>query len=165
MKSSARNMSGCSASRVLAREIAELVGADPDLAERARDPRQGRSRQRHGRRVPRAARGDGPLLCARSGGGRGGRQCDRRALQAAGAVGRRAARADCDLGGARREARHAGRLLGDRRKADRIKGPLRASPRRARRDPHRAGERLRCGSAADAVAAPIAVEEPSRQTR
>ena len=38
-------------------------------------------------------------------------------------------------GGARGQARHAGRLLRHRRAADRLQGPLRAPPRRPRRDP------------------------------
>ena len=42
--------------------------------------------------------------------------------------------------GARRQARYAGRLLGDRRKADRQQGPLCAAPRRLGRDPHHSGE-------------------------
>ena len=40
---------------------------------------------------------------------------------------------------ARRQDRHSGRLLGDRREADRQQGPLRVAPRRARR--HRAHSR------------------------
>ena len=55
--------------RVLAREIAKLVARRSRSCRARGDPRQGRSRHRHGRRVPRAARRDGPLLRARSGGG------------------------------------------------------------------------------------------------
>ena len=43
--------------------------------------------------------------------------------------------------GARRQARHPGRLLGHRREADRERRPLPAAPRGSGRDPHRAGER------------------------
>ena len=46
----------------LAREIAPAVGADPDLAERAAQARQGRPRQPDGLRVPRAPGHHGPLL-------------------------------------------------------------------------------------------------------
>ena len=48
-----------------------------------RDPGQGRSGERDGRRVPRVARGDGPLLRARSGGEPRRRRRHRRALQTA----------------------------------------------------------------------------------
>ena len=51
----------------LARELAPIVGADADLAERAATLCQGRSRHRNGRRVPRTAGADGPLLRARAG--------------------------------------------------------------------------------------------------
>ncbi len=44
--------------------------------------------------------------------------------------------AGVDLRGPRRQARHAGRLLGDRREADRQQGPLRAAARRARGHSH-----------------------------
>ena len=50
-------------------------------------------------------------------------------------------------GRAGRQDRHAGRFLGDRREADGIEGPLRAAPRRARRDPHHLGERIAAAAA------------------
>ena len=66
---------------------------------------------------------------------RRGRRGDRRALRAAGA-GRRCPTAPVSVTvGARRPARHAGRLLRGRREADRLEGPLRAAPGGARRDP------------------------------
>ena len=49
--------------------IAPLVGADPDAGQARRAARQGRPRHRDGRRVPRTAGPDGPLL--RRGAGRG----------------------------------------------------------------------------------------------
>ena len=76
----------------LARELASRVGADPDLAERAAILAKSDLVSGDGRRVPRAARGDGPLLRARSGGERSGRRRHRRALQAARPGGRCAAR-------------------------------------------------------------------------
>src|SRR5581483_8588812 len=88
----------------LAREIAPLVGADPDLAERAAILAKA-DLVRHGRRVPRAARGHGPLLRARAGGEPCGRRRHRRSLQAGRAVRRRAARARGDRRGACRQAR------------------------------------------------------------
>ena len=58
----------------LASELAPLVGADPDKAERAAHARQGRSRHRDGRRIPRAAGPDGPLLRGCAGRGPVGRR-------------------------------------------------------------------------------------------
>ena len=49
--------------------------------------------------------------------------------------------AGVDRGRARRQARHAGRLLGDRREADGEQGPVRAAARGAGGDTDRAGER------------------------
>ena len=65
---------------------------------------------------------------------------DRGALQAAGAERSRPDLAGLDRRRARRQARHAGRLLGDRREADGQQGPLRAAARGAGGDPDRAGE-------------------------
>ena len=69
----------------------------------------------------------------------------RAALQAEGADRHRAAgergRRRRGRRGAGRQARHAGRLLGHRRKADRLGRSLSAAPRRARRHPHRPRER------------------------
>ena len=58
-----------------------------------------------------------------------------------------------DRGRARRQDRHAGRLLGDRRKADRQQGPLRAAARGARHHPHRHRKRIAAAAAHAAVAA------------
>ena len=97
---------------------------------------QGRSRDRHGRRVPRTAGHDGTLLRAarrRAGSGRGG---DRAALlaalrrrRAAGGAGRAGGRARRQAGDARRHVRH-------RRAAHRREGPVRPAPPCDRRDPH-----------------------------
>ena len=51
----------------------------------------------------------------------------------------RAERSGVDRRRARRQARRADRLLGDRREADGLQGPLRAASCGARRDPHPAG--------------------------
>ena len=51
----------------LAGEIAKTIGADVEKAKARRASCQGRSRHRHGRRIPRTARPHGPLLCAGSG--------------------------------------------------------------------------------------------------
>ena len=68
----------------------------------------------------------------------------RASLQAQGAVRRGAARlgrrCDGDRGGACRQARHARRLLGHRREADRFGRSVSVEARGPRRDPHRAGE-------------------------
>ncbi len=100
--------------------------------ERRRAPRQGRSGHRAGRRVPRAAGRDRRLLCPRPGPARGGRRRDPRSLQAGRAERRRAHRQGHRRGQHRRPARHAGRLLLDRREADRLARPVRPAPRRAR---------------------------------
>ena len=64
-----------------------------------------------------------------------GRQRDPRPLRAAGPERRLPLGADLGRRGAGRQDRHAGGLLGDRREADGIERPLRATPRRAGRDP------------------------------
>ena len=51
----------------LARELAPLVGADADKAERAAQLAKDRSRHRNGRRIPRIAGRDGPVLRAAQG--------------------------------------------------------------------------------------------------
>ena len=53
-----------------------------------------------------------------------------------------AGRPGLDRGRARRQARHAWRLLGHRREADRLEGPLRVAPRGARRDPPHDRQRI-----------------------
>ena len=114
----------------LAREIAPAVGADPDLAERAAQPRQGRPRQPDGLRVPRAPGHHGPLLRRARRRSPRRRRRRRRALLPPRPHRRRPHRPRLRRRGARRQARHAHRLLGDRREADRLQGPLRPSPRR-----------------------------------
>ena len=134
----------------LARELAP-AGRRGRRARRARGAtRQGRSRHRNGRRVPRTAGPDGALLRGRAGRGGERRRGDRGALQAAGAERPHSDLAGVDRGRARRQARYARRLLGDRREADRQQGPLRVAARGARRDPDRARERP--AAAADAAA-------------
>ena len=66
----------------LAAEIAKTIGADPEQGEARRAARQGRSRHRHGRRVPGTAGPDGPLLRARPGHRSGGGRRHPRPLQA-----------------------------------------------------------------------------------
>ena len=83
----------------------------------------------------------GRYYATRAGRGAERRRGDRGALQAARAERPRSDGAGLDRGRARRQARHAGRLLGDRREADRQQGPLCAAARGAGRDPDRAGER------------------------
>ena len=61
----------------------------------------------------------------------------------------RADRSGLDRGRARRQDRHAGRVLGDRREADRLERPLRAAPRRARRHPHHSVEQSAAQSGRD----------------
>ena len=120
----------------LAREIAPAVGADPDLAERAAklakadlasqmvyefpelQGTMGRYYAERGRRRPRR------------------RRRRRRALLPPRPLRRRPHRPGLGRRGARRQARHADRLLGHRREADRLEGSLCAPPRGAWRDPH-----------------------------
>ena len=125
----------------LARELAPQGRRRPGPRRARRASRQGRSGDRNGRRIPRAAGPDGALLRDRAGRGAKRRRRDRGALQAAGAERPRPDFAGVDRRRARRQARHARRLLGDRREADRQQGPLCAAPGGARRDPDRAGER------------------------
>ncbi len=114
---------------------------------------QGRSAHRRGRRIPRAARPDGPLLRRGAERGRGGRARHRRSLPAEGAGRPGAGRSRIDRGRARRQDRHAGRFLGNRRKADRQQRPLRAATCGARHHPHRHRKRIAAAAAPAAVAA------------
>ena len=100
-----------------------------------RPPRQGRPRHRDGRRVPRASGADGPQIRGAPGRARQRLRGHRGALQAARPLRPGAERPGLDRGGARRQARHAGRVLGDRREADGEQGPVRAAPGGAGRDP------------------------------
>ena len=106
---------------------------------------QGRPRLGHGRRVPRAAGPHGPLLRRSRAHEPGHRARHRAALQAEGSDGFSAAgerrRRRRGRRGAGRQARHAGRLLGHRREADRLRRSLPAPPRRVRRHPPRPRER------------------------
>ncbi len=74
----------------LAAKLAPLVGADVAKAEARCAARQGRSPDRGGRRIPRGAGPDGPILRGSAGRGRSGRSRHRRSLQAA-----RAGRSAC----------------------------------------------------------------------
>ena len=98
-------------------------------------------RERHGRRVPRAARRHGPLL--RAGREAAGRHRRRhwRSLCAGRSQRPLPERAGLRRGGTGRQARHARQLLGDRREADRLARSLRAAPRGARHHSHRRRER------------------------
>ena len=124
---------------------AELAGLHPRRRSRSgaagRPARQGRSGHRHGGRVPGASGRHGPLLRPERRLGRPGRRRHRGALQAA-----RPQRPLPDLPGQRRrgagrQAGYPGGLLRDRRKADRLQGPLRAPPRRPGRHPPDRGKR------------------------
>ena len=68
----------------LAGEIAKTIKADVEKSKLAARFGKGRSRHRNGRRIPRTARPDGPLLRARSRPGQGSRRSHPRPLQAAG---------------------------------------------------------------------------------
>ena len=92
---------------------------------------EGRFADRSRRRIPGAAGLDGQIL--RAGAGRGclRRRRERGALQAARAGGSRADRSGECCGGAGRQDRHAGRVLGDRREADGQQGSVCAAARGA----------------------------------
>ncbi len=124
----------------LARELAPLVGRGPRRCGARRRSRESRSPVRDRGRVPRVAGRHRALHRARAGRKACGRGRHCRALQAARAVRCGAVEPGFHRGRARRQARHAGRLLGHRRKTDRLERPLRAAPRRARRHPHCVGE-------------------------
>ena len=116
----------------------------PRRARRA--ARQGRPRQPDGLRVPRAPGHHGPLLRREGRGAPRRRRRRRRALLPPRPHRRRPHRPPLGRRGPRRQARHPHRLLGHRREADRLQGPLRSSPRRARRDPAIAGQRSQSAS-------------------
>ncbi len=118
----------------LARELV-IVGADPRARRARRQARQGRSADRDGRRIPRAAGPDGPQIRGTAGRARERLRRHRGALQAARPLRPRPDRPGLGGGRARRQARHAGRLLGHRREADGEQGPLCAAPRGAGGDP------------------------------
>ena len=86
---------------------------------------------------PGAAGPDGEVLRAGAGRGRSGRGRVRGSLQAARPERSRARRSGLGRRRARRQDRYAGRLLGDRREADGIEGPVCAATGGAGCDPHR----------------------------
>ena len=137
----------------LAGQLAPLVGADVAKAERAALLCKSRFADRRGRRISRAARPDGPLLRRGAERGRSGRARLRGSLSAEGAGRPGAGRSGGHRRRARRQDRYVGRLLGDRREADRIEGPLRAAARGARRHSHRDRKRIAAAAALAAVAA------------
>jgi glycyl-tRNA synthetase beta chain len=107
----------------LAREIAPLVGADPDKRRKPRAlPRL--IFLADGRRVPRTAGPDGRLLRPRRRPGPRDRRRHPRPLQTAGAVGCRSDRAAERGRGAGGQAGYPGGLLRDRREADGLEGPF-----------------------------------------
>ena len=125
----------------LAEEIAPRVLADPALAARAAHLAKADLATEMVGEFPELQGLMGRYYATGAGRGAERRRRDRGALQAAGAERPDSDRAGFDRRGARRQARHARRLLGDRREADRQQGPLCAEAGGARRDPDRAGER------------------------
>ena len=125
----------------LARELAPQVRADPGLAARAAHLAKADLATEMVGEFPELQGLMGRYYALAQGEERERRRRDRGALQAARAERPHPDRAGVDRGRARRQARHARRLLGDRREADRQQGPLCAEARGARRDPDRAGER------------------------
>ena len=125
----------------LASELAPLVGADPELAERA-------ARLAKADLVTEMV-GEFPELQGLMGRYYATLQGEHASVAAAieehykplGPVRPRADRSGLGRRGARRQDRHARRLLGHRREADGIEGSVRAAPRGAGRDPAGAGER------------------------
>ena len=98
---------------------------------------EGRPAHRSGRRIPGAAGADGEVLRAGAGRGCVGRGGERGPLQAARPQGSRAHRSGPDRRRARRQDRHVGWILGDRREADGIEGPVCAEKGGVGCDPHR----------------------------
>ena len=119
----------------LAGHLAPIVGADVAKAERAAQLCKADLVDRSGRRIPRAAGPDGPLLRRGAGRGRSRRPCHRGSLQPERAGRSRSRRSGVGRGRARRQDRHPDGLLGDRREADRIERPVCAAPCGAGRDP------------------------------
>ena len=143
----------------LARELAPKVGADPELAARAAHLAKADLATEMVGEFPELQGLMGRYYATAQGRRARRRRGDRGALQAAGAERPHSDRAGVDRGRAGRQARHARRLLGDRRKADRQQGPLRAAARGAGRDPDCAGERA--ASAAVALLQERVVAPPS----
>ena len=130
----------------LARELAPKVGADPELAARAAQLAKADLATEMVGEFPELQGLMGRYYAIAQGEDAERRRGDRGALQAAGAERPHSGRASFDRGRARRQARHAGRLLGDRREADGQQGSLRAAARGAGRDPHCVGERAEAAS-------------------
>ena len=127
----------------LARELAPKVGADAEHAARAAHLAKADLATEMVGEFPELQGLMGRYYATAQGEDAKRRRGDRRPLQAARAERPHPDVAGFDRGRARRQARHARRLLGDRREADRQQGPLCAAARGAWRHPHCAGERLR----------------------
>ncbi len=125
-------------------QIAGSVDAVPEDARRAAQLAKADLVSGHGRRVSGAAGADGALLRASCRHQAGDRPRRRAALQAEGAVRHGAEGGGGRRGGggrgARRQARHAGRLLGHRREADGEWRSVSAAARGAGGDPDCVGE-------------------------
>ena len=130
----------------LAGKLAPIVGADVAKAERAAQLCKADLLTEVVGEFPELQGLMGRLLRAGAGRGRGGRARLRRPLQAARPRRSGAGRPGRGHGRARRQDRHAHRLLGDQREADRLEGPLRAAPRGARRHPARARQQAQASA-------------------
>ena len=119
----------------LAAELAPAVGADPEHAERAARLAKADLASQMVFEFPELQGTMGRYYALTRRGAGGGRRRRPRALRPPRPHRRRPHRAGLGRRGARRQARHAHRLLGDRREADRLQGPLRPAPRRPGRDP------------------------------
>ncbi len=119
----------------LAREIAPIVGADPDKAARAAVLAKADLTTEMVGEFPELQGLMGRYYAERQGEDASVATAIEDHYQAAGAGRFRADRSGRHRRGACRQARHPRRLLGDRREADRLEGPLRPPPRRARRHP------------------------------
>ena len=145
-RSSARRASASRASRRWRASLRPRSAPTPSLRRARRNSPRPISRPRWSASSPSLQGLMGRYYASAQGEDAERRRRDRRALQAARAERPHPDCAGLDRGRARRQARHARRLLGDRRKADRQQGPLRAAARGARRDPHCAGERAATAS-------------------
>ena len=139
-RSWARRASASSASRLWRANWRRWSAPMPDLAERAARLAKADLVTEMVGEFPELQGLMGRYYAAAQGEDASRRRGDRGALQAAGAERSRSDRAGFDRRRARRQARHARRILGDRRKADGEQGPLRAAPGGARGHPHCAGE-------------------------
>ena len=112
----------------LAKELAPIVGADPELAERAARLAKADLVTEMVGEFPELQGLMGRYYASAAGRARIRRRRHRRALQAARPVRPRADRSGLGRRGARRQDRHARGLLGHRREADGIEGSLCAAP-------------------------------------